>query len=173
MARFLCRWMRDFLHRVDTWGQALWVWAWQGKAALLHISCRFVQHHPLLVLQGTLPCDVHLDQGLSRRGLGSDKSPAEGCWGQREGQGWRQGSGRGFPLCSWGISCATCRSAGEGSQRLCFAKGVDIWHSPGNNWLWSCPSLDFPAQGSALDHFLVYKRLLFCPSVQMQTYDRK
>lgn len=56
----------------------------------------------------------------------------------------------------------------------CFSKGVDIWHAPGNNCLWICPFLAFPAQGRELGHFLVYRRLLFQPSsVQTRNYDRK
>lgn len=86
---------------------------------------------------------------------------AGGGW---EGLGART-SARDFPL-PLGVLphyVQICRR-GEPKALFCFAKGADIWHSLGNNWLQSCPFLGFPAQGSELDHFLVYKRLLFCPS---------
>lgn len=125
MAKFPCRWMRDFiLPGVETWWQALEVRAQQGKEVLLHISHRFIQHHPAQALQRTLPRDAHPEQGLSRRGTpvwgASSRALLTGARGSREGQGAGPAAW-GFPLSSWGISCATCRSAGEGSQRLCCA----------------------------------------------------
>lgn len=116
--------MRNFLHWVETQGQALRVRAQQGEEALLHSFCRFVQHHPPQVLRRTLPHDAHPEQGLSRRGARvwweSSRAVPTGAGGSREGSGARAAA-RGFPLASWGISRATCRSAGERSQRLCFA----------------------------------------------------
>lgn len=78
-----------------------------------------------------------------------------------EGLGART-SARGSPLLLGDLPhyVQICRR-GKPTALFCFAKGVDIWHNPGNNWLQSCPFLGFPAQGSELDHFLFIKGSYF------------
>lgn len=53
-----------------------------------------------------------------------------------------------------------CRG-GEPKTLFCFAKGVDIWHSLGNNWLQSSPFLGFSARWSELDTSLFIKGSYF------------
>lgn len=136
--QFLCRKMRDFiLHGVE--------------ASLVGESLTRRSSGPHFLQFCTAPYSSGTGKDSSLwhpSGAGALKEGDLGLTGAgrgHEGLGART-SARGSPLLLGDLPhyVQICRR-GEPKALFCFAKGVDIWHNPGNNWLQSCPFLGFPA----------------------------